>query len=146
MHQSVTKRVDSGMIVFVSMKKRRVVCKMPASENNLKNASVDTKAAPRRRNAKGADQRLKVAQRASILLKHVSDPTRLQVVLLLSEGEQHVGSLCEQLSQSQPAVSHHLALMRHGGVILSRRQGKNNYYSLTEKGQDLSKVVKAMIG
>jgi DNA-binding transcriptional ArsR family regulator len=76
---------------------------------------------------KGADTRLKQAQRAAILLKQVSDPTRLQVILLLAEGEKHVGALCEDLNQSQPAVSHHLALLRHGSIIAPRRQGKNNF-------------------
>jgi DNA-binding transcriptional ArsR family regulator len=95
--------------------------------------------------AKEADQRLQHAKRASILLKHVSDPTRLQVILILSEGEQHVGALCEQLSQSQPAVSHHLALLRHGGIITPRRQGKNNFYSLTETGTELAKVVQTLL-
>lgn len=97
------------------------------------------------RAAKEADQRLKQAQRASMLLKHVSDPTRLQVILTLAEGERHVGALCEQLNQSQPAVSHHLALLRHGGIITPRRQGKNNFYDLTETGAALSKVVKQLI-
>src|SRR5437868_5041741 len=92
-----------------------------------------------------AASRLKVAQRASMLLKHVSDPTRLQVILTLDEGERHVGALCEQLSQSQPAVSHHLALLRHGGIISPRRQGKNNYYGLTETGMELAQVVKNLI-
>jgi DNA-binding transcriptional ArsR family regulator len=85
------------------------------------------------------------AKRASILLKHVSDPTRLQVILILADGEQHVGALCSQLSQSQPAVSHHLALLRHGGIIAPRRQGKNNFYSLTEVGTDLAGVVKGLM-
>ena len=95
--------------------------------------------------AKGVDQRFQQARKASILLKHVSDPTRLQVILILSEGERHVGALCDQLSQSQPAVSHHLALLRHGGIIAPRRQGKNNFYSLTETGEALAKVVKSLI-
>jgi DNA-binding transcriptional ArsR family regulator len=94
---------------------------------------------------KAADQRLAQAKRASILLKHVSDPTRLQVILILSEGEQHVGALCTHLSQSQPAVSHHLALLRHGGIIAPRRQGKNNFYSLTQDGTNLAAVVKGLI-
>jgi DNA-binding transcriptional ArsR family regulator len=51
-----------------------------------------------------AEQRLKQAQRAAMLLKQVSDPTRLQVILMLSEGEKHVGALSETLNQSQPAV------------------------------------------
>src|SRR3954470_13033391 len=94
---------------------------------------------------KGADQRLKQAQRASMLLKQVSDPTRLQVILMLSEGERHVGALSGELNQSQPAVSHHLALLRHGGIIAPRRQGKNNFYGLTETGAELAKVVKGLI-
>ena len=93
----------------------------------------------------GAEQRFQQAARASILLKHVSDPTRLQVILILSDGERHVGALCAQLSQSQPAVSHHLALLRHGGIIAPRRQGKNNFYSLTDTGTDLAQVVKNLI-
>jgi len=95
---------------------------------------------------KGAEQRLKQAQKAAILLKQVSDPTRLQVILMLSEGEKHVGALCDALNQSQPAVSHHLALLRHGSIIAPRRQGKNNFYGLTEAGEELATVVKNLIG
>jgi DNA-binding transcriptional ArsR family regulator len=94
---------------------------------------------------KGAEQRLKQVQRASMLLKQVSDATRLQVILMLSEGEKHVGALSEVLSQSQPAVSHHLALLRHGGIISPRRQGKNNFYGLTETGEELAKIVKSLL-
>src|SRR3954447_16389314 len=94
---------------------------------------------------KGVDQRLKQAQRAAILLKQVSDPTRLRVILMLAEGEKFVGALCEELNQSQPAVSHHLALLRHGSIIAPRRQGKNNYYGLTEAGEKLAKVVKEIL-
>jgi DNA-binding transcriptional ArsR family regulator len=103
------------------------------------------KAPSKSKAVKAADQRSNQAKRASILLKHVSDPTRLQVILILADGEQHVGALCSQLSQSQPAVSHHLALLRHGGIIAPRRQGKNNFYSLTEVGTDLAGVVKGLM-
>lgn len=105
-----------------------------------KSTASRTKAA-----AKAIEQRQQRARRASILLKHVSDPTRLQVILILSEGERHVGALCEQLDQSQPAVSHHLALLRHGNIIAPRRQGKNNFYSLTETGEELAEVVKSLM-
>jgi DNA-binding transcriptional ArsR family regulator len=85
-------------------------------------------------------------QRAANLLKQVSDPTRLQVITLLSEGEHHVGALCDQFDMSQPAVSHHLALLRHGGIVDRRRQGKNNFYTLTDTGYRLSKLVKGVTG
>jgi DNA-binding transcriptional ArsR family regulator len=108
--------------------------------------TAPTKAAPTKtKAAKAVDTRFQQARRASILLKHVSDPTRLQVIMILSEGERHVGALCSQLSQSQPAVSHHLALLRHGGIIAPRRQGKNNFYSLTDTGTDLAKVVHTLM-
>jgi DNA-binding transcriptional ArsR family regulator len=93
-----------------------------------------------------AADRLRQVQRAAVLLKQVSDPTRLQVIALLSEGERHVGGLCAELNQSQPAVSHHLALLRHGGLIAPRRQGKSNFYSLTETGERLASIVKGMVG
>ena len=63
-----------------------------------------------------------------------------------SEGEKHVGALCEPLNQSQPATSHHLALLRHGSIVAPHRQGKNNFYGLTETGEKLASVVKTVIG
>ncbi|OJW13637.1 MAG: transcriptional regulator [Planctomycetales bacterium 71-10] len=117
-----------------------------ASPKSAAPKSAAPKAASSRvKSAKAVDQRFQQAKRASILLKHVSDPTRLQVILILSEGERHVGALCDQLSQSQPAVSHHLALLRHGNIIAPRRQGKNNFYSLTDTGAELARVVKNLI-
>jgi DNA-binding transcriptional ArsR family regulator len=118
---------------------------MAVAKTSTKTAAATKTAATKAKSPKGADHRFQQAKRASILLKHVSDPTRLQVILILSEGERHVGALCAQLSQSQPAVSHHLALLRHGNIIAPRRQGKNNFYSLTETGADLARVVKNLI-
>ncbi len=108
--------------------------------------TTETKAATRAAKTKTeAEKSLKRAQRAAILLKQVSDPTRLQVITMLSEGEWHVGGLCGELNQSQPAVSHHLALLRHGGIIIPRRQGKNNFYSHTETGERLAGIVKSLV-
>jgi DNA-binding transcriptional ArsR family regulator len=107
---------------------------------------VRTKAVARATNTRGdAALRVKRAQQAAILLKHVSDPTRLHIVLLLAEGERHVGALCEVLEHNQPATSHHLALLRHAGMIAARRQGKNNFYGLTERGEQLASIVRKIL-
>jgi DNA-binding transcriptional ArsR family regulator len=90
-------------------------------------------------------QRLKRAQRAALLLKQASDATRLQILGILADGERHVGGLCDELGQSQPAVSHHLALLRHGSVVTVRRQGKNNFYALAATGEELAKVIKDLM-
>src|SRR5262249_22719889 len=65
------------------------------------------------------------------VFKLLADETRLRILLYLArEGELNVTELCERLDQSQPAVSHHLALMRVAGIIEPRRDGKHNYYSV----------------
>ncbi|MCA9081590.1 MAG: winged helix-turn-helix transcriptional regulator [Planctomycetaceae bacterium] len=65
------------------------------------------------------------------VFKLLADETRLKILLyLLREGELNVTSLCERLGQSQPAVSHHLALLRVAGLIEPRRDGKHNFYSV----------------
>jgi DNA-binding transcriptional ArsR family regulator len=110
-----------------------------AAKNTAKSAAAKAKAKI------DAAQRFKLIQRAAILLKQASDPTRLQILGMLAQGERHVGSLCDELNHTQPAVSHHLALLRHGSIIAPRRQGKNNYYSLTGAGESLAAIVKNLI-
>jgi DNA-binding transcriptional ArsR family regulator len=65
------------------------------------------------------------------VFKLMSDETRLRILLYLAQsGELHVTDLCNRLGQSQPAVSHHLALLRVSGLIEARREGKHNFYSV----------------
>ena len=65
------------------------------------------------------------------LFKLLSDETRLRILYYLTQrNELHVRALCELLHESQPAVSHHLALLRMAGLIERRREGKHNYYGL----------------
>lgn len=65
------------------------------------------------------------------IFKLLSDETRLRIlVYLVREKELHVTALCDRLGQSQPAVSHHLALLRVAGLIEARRDGKHNFYSV----------------
>ena len=86
-------------------------------------------------------------RRVADLLKQVSDPTRLQVLMLLNDKERNVSELCNDLgTQSQPAVSHHLALLRHGRLIEPRRSGKHNFYGLTDAGRELAQVVNTIVG
>jgi len=68
------------------------------------------------------------------VFKLLADETRLKILMyLLREQELHVSALCDRLNQSQPAVSHHLALLRVAGLIEPRRDGKHNFYSVREK-------------
>jgi ArsR family transcriptional regulator len=65
------------------------------------------------------------------VFKLLSDETRLRILFYLAQNsELHVTDLCNRLGQSQPAVSHHLALLRVSGLIEARREGKHNFYSV----------------
>jgi ArsR family transcriptional regulator len=72
--------------------------------------------------------------RLTDVFKLLADKSRLKIVLALAQdGELHVSALCDLLGQSQPAVSHHLTLMRMVGLVGYRRDGKHNYYHLASE-------------
>jgi ArsR family transcriptional regulator, arsenate/arsenite/antimonite-responsive transcriptional repressor len=75
-----------------------------------------------------------IAQDLVQCFKLFADETRLRILYyLMQQREMHVRALCTLLEQSQPAVSHHLALLRVAGFIDSRRDGKHNFYHLAPK-------------
>lgn len=61
-------------------------------------------------------------------------PTRLRILWMLDEEPRNVGTIGETIGQRQPAISHHLTLMRAAGYVESRQEGKNRTYSITERG------------
>ncbi len=72
-------------------------------------------------------------QQLTSLFRLLSDKTRLTMVMLLSNGERNVSSLCEELRLPQPTVSHHLALLRTNHIVSCRRDGKQVFYVLNGK-------------
>lgn len=64
------------------------------------------------------------------LLKLVANEQRLLLLCRLREGEASVTELVELCGQSQSGVSQHLAKLREGGVVGTRRDAKMIYYSL----------------
>jgi DNA-binding transcriptional ArsR family regulator len=63
----------------------------------------------------------------------LSDKTRLNILLLLRDGEKNVTTLCELLALPQPTVSHHLGLLRLSNLIDNRRAGKQVFYGLSRR-------------
>lgn len=100
-----------------------------------------TATAPKK--AKPVDAR--AIQRAAILLKMSSDPTRIRVLCMLADEPRNVGGMSSELGQSQPATSHHLGLMRHSGLVEVRREGKTNVYSLTPEGRSLAATARKLV-
>ena len=64
------------------------------------------------------------------LFRLLSDKTRLNILMMLAQGERNVGSLCTELALPQPTVSHHLGLLRMRNLISNRRKGKQVFNGL----------------
>ena len=77
------------------------------------------------------------------IFKQVSDPTRLRIFWLLCHCEECVLNISAMMQMSSPAVSHHLRALKTGGLITSRRLGKEVYYKASENAQ--SRMLHEMI-
>lgn len=69
-------------------------------------------------------------ERTAAIFKALADKTRLRILLMLSKQEMAVCELISELGLSQPAVSHHLKLLRHAGLVQDLREGKWIYYTI----------------
>ncbi len=70
-------------------------------------------------------------QRLAQLFHMLADPTRLRMVSALDQGELNVKQLCRKLRASQPVVSRHLGLLRLASIVVSRREGREIFYSMS---------------
>ena len=72
---------------------------------------------------------------ANELFSALADPTRRGIFERLSrEGEQTVRALTERAGVSQPAVSKHLGVLKHAGLVRDRRTGRQTHYSAKPLG------------
>lgn len=68
------------------------------------------------------------------ILKSLSDPTRRAIFERLSrDGEQTVRMLTDQSGVSQPAVSKHLGVLKHAGLVRARHAGRETHYKAQPK-------------
>lgn len=70
------------------------------------------------------------AAKACALLKVLANPDRLLLMCRLSQGEESVGALEEQLGIRQPTLSQQLTVLRENGLVATRRDGKSIFYSV----------------
>lgn len=66
------------------------------------------------------------------LLKLVSEPNRLRIFWFLSHCEECVNNIGAAIGLSNQALSHHLKILKAGGLIECRRNGKEIYYKATD--------------
>lgn len=62
----------------------------------------------------------------------LADPTRRSIVEFLARGELSVGELVKEFPLTQSAISRHLQVLEHTGLIARRRDGQRRYCSLND--------------
>jgi DNA-binding transcriptional ArsR family regulator len=82
------------------------------------------------------------ASEASRLLKAMANERRLLILCYLAEAEHSVGQLVERVGLSQSALSQHLAKLRSDGLVETRRDAQNIFYSLS--GQNVTRVLQVL--
>ncbi len=82
------------------------------------------------------------ADRASELLKALSNRHRLLIICQLIDGERSVGDLAEFLNLRDSTVSQHLALLRKDGLVSARRDAQTIFYSIaSEPAREILKTL-----
>ena len=70
----------------------------------------------------------------------IGDPTRREILRLLSEGDKPVHEIASALPISRPAVSRHLKLLADAGLVAQNAAGTRRIYHLEEAGLDSVKT------
>ena len=65
------------------------------------------------------------------ICKTLTNPKRIEILNTLKNEEKTVTEIVEALGASKANVSQHLAVMRHKGILSTRREGVNIYYRVS---------------
>ncbi|RQD78083.1 MAG: ArsR family transcriptional regulator [Candidatus Syntrophonatronum acetioxidans] len=71
-------------------------------------------------------------EKMTVFFKALSENTRLEIINILLKGDQCVCKIMDDLQLSQPAVSHHMKILKQAGLVNAHRQGKWIHYSLNK--------------
>ena len=86
-------------------------------------------------------------QTVADIFKQLGDGSRIRIFWLLCHCEECVINLSSMVDMSSPAVYHHLRQLKAGGLIVSRREGKEVYYRAadTERAQLLHHMIEQLV-
>ena len=68
------------------------------------------------------------------LIAAVAEPNRRRLLQLLGRGDKTVTELASNFTVSRSAISQHLGVLAEAGLVVSRRQGRFQYYRLQPEG------------
>lgn len=69
-------------------------------------------------------------------LTALADPTRRQIVEMLSRGERAAGDIVDEFAISAPAISQHLKVLREAKLVQVRVEAQRRIYAINPAGLD----------
>ena len=77
------------------------------------------------------------------MLRAIAHPMRIAILRLLEEDRKmSVSQIHQKLGIEQSSTSHHLGILKDKGILVSKREGKNTFYSL--KHENFAKVIECV--
>jgi ArsR family transcriptional regulator, nickel/cobalt-responsive transcriptional repressor len=73
---------------------------------------------------------LQDAQQVAETMQALATPSRVRILALLREGPASVGDLAQAVEMEASAVSHQLRMLRHLGLVVGERAGRQVIYAL----------------
>lgn len=67
-------------------------------------------------------------------LTALADPTRQQILSLLSKGALSSGDIAARFEMSKPAISQHLKTLREARLVTVRAEAQKRFYELDRQG------------
>ncbi len=68
----------------------------------------------------------------ALICKALGDPHRLEIIVMLSDGEKCACKLLERFNISQPTLSHHMKKLCDCGLVNVHKEGKWSHYSIAQ--------------
>ena len=73
-------------------------------------------------------------KKSAEVFKAFCDENRLRIIRMLTGGEKCACEILDELSITQPTLSHHMKILCDSGIVTGRKDGKWTWYTLSEKG------------
>jgi DNA-binding transcriptional ArsR family regulator len=80
-------------------------------------------------------------------MQALADPTRRQILQMLSDGDLTAGEIAARFAISAPSISHHLAVLKNAELVRAERKGQTIVYSLNSTVvQELMQQLMELLG
>ena len=77
-------------------------------------------------------------RKTALIFKAFCDENRIRILNLLRSGEKCACRLLEELSISQPTLSHHMKILCDSGIVVGRKEGKWMHYRISRSGVQIA--------